>query len=89
MLAFLAAIFILLPFAGYLLDGKDHGDVWLGVKYILGFIFAAIGLFVSIRFLGVWSVILFPAVLIVGLYVRKFRAKKNDSGPLDSREVDI
>jgi hypothetical protein len=89
MLAIIGAIFILLPFVGYILDGKDDGDVWRGVRYIFGFIFAAVLLFISIEFLGVWSVLVFPMLLMIVLYLRKYKTKEQETGPLDSKSDDI
>lgn len=89
MLAIIGAIFILLPFVGYILDGKDHGDVWRGIRYIFGFILALVPFFLSIKFLGVWSVLVFPVLLIVALYLRKFRTKVRETSLLDRRMDDI
>ena len=79
----------LLPFVGYILDGRDHGDAWKGVRYIFGFIFIFILLCISIRILGMWTVVLFPFLFIVALLLRKYIVKERSTGPLDSGSDDI
>ena len=79
----IAALIILIPVAAYLFNGKDRGNIWLGVKYAVGLIIALALFFVLFHFLGIWSVLVFPVLLFVLLFVRKYTNRKSDNSPLD------
>ena len=86
MIAAIGIILILLPLVGFVFDGKDSGNIWLGVKYILAFVAFASGTVLLLRIFGFWIVLIFPILFLVALIVRKqmHGNKRNDS--LDSRE---
>ncbi len=81
--AWIASLIILMPVAAYLFDGKDRGNIRLVVKYVVGFIIALALFFVLFHFLGIWSVLVFPVLLFVLLFVRKHTNQKSDDSPLD------
>lgn len=79
----IASLIILVPVAVYLFNGKDRGSIWLVAKYVVGFLIALSLFFILFDFLGIWSVLVFPILLFVLLFIRKLTTRKPDEGTLD------